>query len=305
MLKSRIFVFSVLAVLFLTVCQNKRGGTKALDVAGALEDSLPGTSGVELYWYTGEIKRCSDRVNLRERPSLDAGVIAVLDAGRLVEIEARTISMEKIDGMDDYWYYFFYALDDAYNPAHGYVFGGYLEDPAVPEEVNLPEVLSGINVPNITEDDIKTIEKRLIGNNEGPTAGGGFIKHIDRGSRYRDRYYTGLLRLYTVEGMTIAVFERFLGDQLSNNAYTTFRAIEKVIVYPHENPILFAQQVFVWPGSKKEDVSVWGLYTHPQDEDIFFEVWYYPQAVIIVDNRTGEMRLESNKDNKYSFFTGE
>jgi hypothetical protein len=49
-------------------------------------------------------------VNLREKPSLDAKIIAVLGEGRHIKIEARTIVRGKIDNMEDYWYYFIMRL---------------------------------------------------------------------------------------------------------------------------------------------------------------------------------------------------
>jgi hypothetical protein len=63
--------------------------------------------------------------------------------------------------------------------------------------------------------------------------------------------------------------------------------------------------VLVWAGSKNEEgVTVWGLYTYPRDDFIEFEKVYYPQDVVIIDNKTGEMNLTPNRNNKYSFFTG-
>jgi hypothetical protein len=84
--------------------------------------------GVELYKYNGGIKRCADRLNVREKPSLNAGIIYVLNTGEHVEIEARTTVKEKINNTEDYWYYVNYAVDDQYIAAYGYVFGAYLTD---------------------------------------------------------------------------------------------------------------------------------------------------------------------------------
>jgi hypothetical protein len=220
-----------------------------------------------------------------------------------MEIEARTTLMEEIDGINDYWYYFCYTVKDGFIPIYGYVFGGYLEEAFVPERIELTDALSGIDAQNITEADIKTMQKRLIGKDGGggmiifykkyPMLGGnGTFKDQRIGSFY-----------ISEENKYVAIITFSRGFWKQNIHF--FCAIEKVIVYPHKAMNLYSQQVFVWPGSDKEDVTVWGLYTYPRDDFIEFEKVYYPQDVVIIDNKTGEMNLMPNRNNKYSFFTGE
>jgi hypothetical protein len=89
-------------------------------------DMIYYNDGIKLYKYSGGIKQCADRLNVREKPSLDARVIRVLETGEHVAIEARTTAKEKIDNTEDYWYYVNHAVDDQYIAAYGYVFGAYL-----------------------------------------------------------------------------------------------------------------------------------------------------------------------------------
>lgn len=268
-------------------------------------DMIYNNDGVELYKYEGGIKRCTSRVNLREKPSLDAKIIAVLDSGRHIQVEARTTAREKIDNKEDYWYYFYYAVDNKYIPVYGYVFGGYLEDAADPEEINLSDMLSQIDVRNITETDIEAMRERLIGNSTIGTSSKsiqhkkyvkpGYFKKVSIGSF--SRYSNG-----KNEYVSIFAFERLLGYKDTKAVH----AIDNIIVYPHKTMNLYCQQVLVWSGSyeEDEDFTIFGLYKYPRDGFIGFEVTYYPQEVIIIDNRTGEMRLSPNENNKYSFFTG-
>jgi hypothetical protein len=270
----------------------------------ASPDMIYDNDGVKLYKYEGGIKWCTSMVNLREKPSLDAKIIAVLDAGRHVKAEARTTIREKIDNKEDCWYYVYYAVDDKYIPVYGYVFGGYLEEAPYPEEVDPSDILSGIDTRNITEADIKYIRERLIGNTATNTSG-----HVITYKKYiKPRYFEtvdiGAFCVYSKnEYVSIFIFERFLGRKGTK----AIHAIENIIVYPHKTMKLYCQQVHVWAGSETEDnnITVWGLYKYPRDGFIGFEVVYYPQEVIIIDNKTGEMNLMPNRNNKYSFFTGE
>jgi hypothetical protein len=88
-------------------------------------DNIYDNDGVELYKYDGGIKRCVDRLNVREKPSLDAKILYVMEVGEHVRIAARTTGTEKIDNREDYWYYGNYNADD-YIPVYGYFFGAYL-----------------------------------------------------------------------------------------------------------------------------------------------------------------------------------
>jgi hypothetical protein len=90
-------------------------------------DMIYYNDGVELYKYDGGIKQCADRLNVREKPSLNAKIIRVMETGEHVGIEARTTTTEKIGNTEDYWYYVNYNADD-YIAVFGYVFGAYLVD---------------------------------------------------------------------------------------------------------------------------------------------------------------------------------
>lgn len=102
-------------------------------------DMIYYNDGVELYKYDGGIQRCLDRLNVREKPSLNAMVICVLEADTYVDVAARTTVKEKIDGIEDYWCYVNYAFEDQYVGVYGYVFGAYLTGDGVKWPRSFPE----------------------------------------------------------------------------------------------------------------------------------------------------------------------
>jgi hypothetical protein len=80
---------------------------------------------VEIYKYNGGIKICIDTLNVREKPTLNAVILNRLTKGDEVEIKGRTITPERIDSKNNYWYYVMYKIE--YEYFYGYVFGAYLE----------------------------------------------------------------------------------------------------------------------------------------------------------------------------------
>jgi hypothetical protein len=164
--------------------------------------------------------------------------------------------------------------------------------------MTVEEAVSGIDMSSLTEDGKNLIKDRLLG------------KLIDVHYRGNNWWYigageevAGTIYHSTIDDVRIFVLTRpFRNDE---DIYT-YDLCEKVLVYPHYGKELWLLSVegVPRPGSKDSgEISVLGLITFPKhSEPPEKERKHYPPEVLIIDNNTGEMKIEENTDNRYEVF---
>jgi hypothetical protein len=175
----------------------------------------------------------------------------------------------------------------------------YWEMPPKLTSIRIEEAVSGINMALLTEDDETLIKDRLLGKLVHiPGRGTDWWYVVDGGNNI-----TAKIHYTTIDDVRIFVFARPFknGEEIFS-----YDICESVLVYPHYGKELWIPPVEGMPGPRDTDpgeFSVLGLitftkYAKPPEN----ERKHYPPEVLVINNITGEMKVEENTDNRYEVF---
>jgi hypothetical protein len=174
----------------------------------------------------------------------------------------------------------------------------YWRMPPALTSMTVEEAVSGIEMSSLAEDGKNLIKDRLLGKLIDVPYRGNNWWYISAGEEV-----AGTIHYSTIDDVEIFVLTRWF--RTDEDIYT-YDLCEKVLVYPHYGKELWLRTVEGVPNPGRKDsgeISVLGLITFPKySEPPEKERKHCPPEVLIIDNNTGEMKIEENTDNRYEVF---